>query len=1215
MALEPRTKSVQLAAGMREDADDFLIEPPAVEYVENGRYDKSGVIAKRRGFEALVDNGLGVSDGVPSFVHAIGNNLYTVHNGGVQAFDGAAWRGVQGIPLVSSSEEASTPSGRGHEHSSMVFDPAWGTVIAYAILGQNPVTPDVKRFVLEHYSLDGKLLFEVAGFGNSPKLTKGTSLVFATVQDTSSGADNLDLFSYDPVARVFAAVAAPFIAAAFLKSYWVFGAAPLRNATDNSTQVSEAREEQANYVLDSDTGVSVLAYTNAAFDVVLQRFDQDWGSPSATVSTAAGITLTGSPAGARYRCLALRAEAGGHYAIIAAGNFDNAIALHSMTVHAVGFDATNAQIWDVLLHTETGFTAPTGISPTEDNRHAPAHATVEIDGADIFYAFYLHHLGFFTTAKYQDTSGLRHGKRVKATGALSDGQAILFHHRLTSEARLLGGNIYVGIQQHFDYTPQFPNGGTQLDMVTLRAIRPVTTALCRVDFTNGRMVPVATVHAVRAMACDTAAAGTDGHLMSLQRDGTDLLLCDREVLGAADVVCSTYNDGGGPPALFTRCHDNTPSEAKTAVTRLAFNTNDVVSAGFGDGVLIGSSIPLWFDGDRLVEALPIEQPEIVSAWFSDSALSTGNLTEQLIATSDGRKFQVVVGYTDARGNLHRSSPSAPVWVPVTEFIAVAPTSTRVSIFFSNPVTAYEGGNKIFFAEVYMAKVDGEDPKLVASTRIEFTAALTPDPFEVRFDPYQDESVTAAAPFVRLAPSQTDFVYTAGGVLPADPWPAFSDSVLTSNRFWVISAEERGTLFFSKRFEEFVAPEFSASLVISLGDERTLTAIGRLDDKIVVFEADQIHIVYGDGPSNTGGGTDFAIHHVTSDVGCIDRKSVVETPRGLVFLSNRGFHLLDRSLRVTYIGGPVEDMAAHVVVDSAQIVPYEGEIRIIVRQDPAFAAPLELGPTADVDYLADGLVRPPNPKFSNTLPADPCLVWNYEKNAWSVFGNHQGNAATIYQNRYTRVLTLWDVWQESLDRWDDPVGTNRLRIISPWIKISQMQDFGQLWKVTFLGRYLSAYRNLLDPVSGLPEVEAGDIRVSLGYDYEAPQTTVQQPLPFNLTTKVFRSNIELQLEPRNEQGSAGVPPDARADRLQIRMKPARQKIQSVQCHVEEVATAFVSEAILQENGDAILLENLGTLGTDSSIVFTLGRGFEITAVDFEYGIHGGSIHSISALRKG
>jgi len=156
-----------------------------------------------------------------------------------------------------------------------------------------------------------------------------------------------------------------------------------------------------------------------------------------------------------------------------------------------------------------------------------------------------------------------------------------------------------------------------------------------------------------------------------------------------------------------------------------------------------------------------------------------------------------------------------------------------------------------------------------------------------------------------------------------------------------------------------------------------------------------------------------------------------------------------------------------------------------------------------------------------------------------------------------LLSDWSIWQESDDRWDDPVGYSYTKLITPWIKLSEtIQDYSRVWKMKVLGRYLSSLQDM-----GGGAYEAGDVKVEISYDYEAIPSQV----------KFFRVQ-DFGYDPFNT-------PLKRAERFQFTIEPNRGRTQAIKLEITEVNS--------EDRGEGL--------------TYAQGRGFEITAVDFDIGV--------------
>ncbi len=145
-------------------------------------------------------------------------------------------------------------------------------------------------------------------------------------------------------------------------------------------------------------------------------------------------------------------------------------------------------------------------------------------------------------------------------------------------------------------------------------------------------------------------------------------------------------------------------------------------------------------------------------------------------------------------------------------------------------------------------------------------------------------------------------------LPADPSPAPFDVAVFQERVAIISGQARDEVWISKQKEPDVSAEFSAvQKVLVSGGRGDLTALASMDEKLILFKQDAIYAITGEGPNAVGQGTYAQAREVSSDIGCVNKCSVVVSEAGVFFESDAGIYLLDRGLNLQYIGGPVIDL--------------------------------------------------------------------------------------------------------------------------------------------------------------------------------------------------------------------------------------------------------------------------------------------------------------------
>jgi hypothetical protein len=266
------------------------------------------------------------------------------------------------------------------------------------------------------------------------------------------------------------------------------------------------------------------------------------------------------------------------------------------------------------------------------------------------------------------------------------------------------------------------------------------------------------------------------------------------------------------------------------------------------------------------------------------------------------------------------------------------------------------------------------------------------------------------------------LYTESGILENDPLPPVKYVTVANNRIFAISSEDENRLYFSQSYLEGECVNFSGLLSMRgdaglLSDNGKCMALGSLDDKVIIFKDKSIAYFYGDGPNQAGLQNNFSEPKlITSNVGITDIKSIVAIPDGLMFKSNKGIYLLDRSMNLQYIGAPVEDYNSETVV---------GAVGFTNKHLALFMTSLR---TLAYDYLSK--------KWSSwTISGRSICLYN----GVPVFIDNNGSVMLYSENTYL-----------------DDSSRYSLKIATSWIKLDGIQNFQRVYRIMILGEYYSEH---------------------------------------------------------------------------------------------------------------------------------------------------------------
>lgn len=412
------------------------------------------------------------------------------------------------------------------------------------------------------------------------------------------------------------------------------------------------------------------------------------------------------------------------------------------------------------------------------------------------------------------------------------------------------------------------------------------------------------------------------------------------------------------------------------------------SLSFVSGACLGA-----YDGLVLAENAPHTSPArpTVSGAGTGSNPPAGTYT-----------YKVAYQWEDASGNLHRS--------------AVSPESASITIGSPESI------------DIDVPRLDFTALSNASGKHIQLAVYRQSDTDDAFFLVKVETPVNSTDGFWRVTDSLDDdvaFITFNSETLENNPAPPLTDLRMANNRLWGLSGN---TLYYSKQFEETVAPEFNAALTLGVPDFLgSSVALGTHEDMVVVFTEQGAFFTFGEGQTNLGVGPTLApLKRLQAVDGCVDKRSVVETPAGTVFQSPSGIYLITADGSVQFIGEAIQTALGDSLVTSAVVNREEDEVRFTID--------------------------------------DATLVWNYRDNSWSIRTITTVTSATMWGNRYV-VQPEDATLAQSTDYLDDEEDYD-LALTTGWLHLAGLQGFQRIRRLWILGRW------------------AGDttVTVELGYDY-------------------------------------------------------------------------------------------------------------------------------------
>ena len=321
------------------------------------------------------------------------------------------------------------------------------------------------------------------------------------------------------------------------------------------------------------------------------------------------------------------------------------------------------------------------------------------------------------------------------------------------------------------------------------------------------------------------------------------------------------------------------------------------------GLVFAGGVMSQYDGRQVVETGFLWAPEIVQTSWSGGAIEPG--TYWVVAT---------YSWTDRQGVVHRSGPSTPVamvvdgdgsngflytvrTIPLTmkDDRRVYPTASRVNIEFwrtAGVLGAPEGEA----AGLYIFRRVFSGP----NQSIQDTPQNDPT---VPYITVSDNLANNQLVYNDLLPWQISV--STGNWTLAPPIPTVSARALMKwrNRLFSVPHDDPRVIQYSDEILpvglQSAAPEHFDGNQYRFDSRGDIVAMHAMDNDGVVWTRDGIYILSGEGNDGSGSNATLILQVIAEGTGCIEERSVVLTPMGLMFQSAKGFYLLNREQQLDH----------------------------------------------------------------------------------------------------------------------------------------------------------------------------------------------------------------------------------------------------------------------------------------------------------------------------
>jgi len=279
--------------------------------------------------------------------------------------------------------------------------------------------------------------------------------------------------------------------------------------------------------------------------------------------------------------------------------------------------------------------------------------------------------------------------------------------------------------------------------------------------------------------------------------------------------------------------------------------------------------------------------EIKGDWYNSSNSSSGNKAPDY---TGGIVTQFKWGFFAPRlevTNRLKTAASDAQRVSLQPYTTAEPYST---VLYRMPLSSWSSPSASFV--VNRNQTRGVVPNTLTPYAASNPLGYVIDNFSLFDGPQKDYNGLLSEPFL----------YTTGNVLDNVPPPSALAMCIHQNRLVMGGADDPTVIWFSKELGPTEAPGFNDALTIQLNDGGAVTGLASIESALIVFKTDDIFVIAGTMPDSTGYGPSLSTPlKLPSGIGCVDHRSVIETPVGVFFQSKRTIELLKSGFEVEPVG--------------------------------------------------------------------------------------------------------------------------------------------------------------------------------------------------------------------------------------------------------------------------------------------------------------------------